>query len=326
MVESWLSLRRLYLPGLKMSAPATFNLIVTTGASASKQSHSALYHGRHLRMISLYRLRLTDSRNRWPTGQAPMRFKMEGATLLRRVIAYSLVVLALIPLALLLVWILIKGQPQGYTRPTDYTTRELQEYAKEFQAVGSNVYNTLEDASGRTPLDITVTDLAITSQIRILPPEDLRRLPNWLSNPQVVFAKDTVVLMGDVQVGGASTIISLHITPTVTENGNINVRLADTRAGLVSLPDTVRQQARASLENKVVAQRQKLEESSANAKNEDDLRQQILALETMEAGLKLLAGEEATIDMRRVGLIIEKIDLQDKRLRLMGKSSKQAGN
>lgn len=246
--------------------------------------------------------------------------------MLRRVIAYSLVVLALIPLALLLFWILIKGQPQGYTRPTDYTTRELQEYAKEFQAVGSNVYNTLEDASGRTPLDITVTDVAITSQIRILPPEDLRRLPNWLSNPQVVFAKDTVVLMGDVHVGGTSTIISLHITPAVTENGNINVRLADTRAGLVSLPEAVRQKARTSLESKVVAQRKKLEQSSTNTKNEDDLRQQILALETMEAGLKLLAGEEATIDMRRVGLIIEKIDLQDKRMRLMGKSSKQIGN
>ena len=141
--------------------------------------------------------------------------------MLRRIIAYGLVVLALIPLALLLIWILIKSQPEGYTRPTDYTTRELEQHAREFQAVGSHVYNTLEDASGQTRLDVTVTDVAVTSQIRILPPEDLRRLPDWLSNPQVVFKSDAIVLMGDVMLSGTNTIISLHVVPAVTSEGKI---------------------------------------------------------------------------------------------------------
>ncbi len=237
--------------------------------------------------------------------------------MLRRIIAYSLVVIALIPLALLLIWVMVKSPPPGYTKPTDFSTPELVQHAKEFQAASVQLQNTRDDPSGQTRLDVTFTDVGITSQIRILPPDDLRRLPDWLSNPQVVFTSEAMVIMGDVEVGGTEATISLHMVPRVTEDGNVSLRLDQTRAGRVPLPEAVNDKARSSIEERIEDQRAKINRRNAGSK---DQKEQLLALEIMEAGLRLLNGQEAVIDTRKADLVIERIVLQDKRLRLIGRN------
>ena len=234
--------------------------------------------------------------------------------MMRRVIAYGLVVLVVLPIPAGFLWLLAKARPPGYTEPYDYTTRELEDQAARFAPVKSRFANTLLDESNSTPLDVTVTDEMINGHIRTSSPKTLSRLPSYLRNPQVAFTPDAVVLMGRATVRNIDAVISIHTAASATADGRLRLRVTRTAAGLVPMPDVLVGLLAEHADRRIDAIERKLE---SGRKNRDKAAE--AELDLMKAVRGLLQGEEAVIDTRRHHLYLDSVTLMEGRLRIVGR-------
>ena len=236
--------------------------------------------------------------------------------MLRRSIAYGLVT-AIVALILFVAvsYVLSTATPPGYTRASDYTPQQISDEAAKFNAQAAKVNNCLQDTSGGTPLDMTLTDAAINAQIRSLPPSQLARLPAWLSNPQVVFRSGKIVLMGDIDYKGRRTVASFHLDVGVTEQGDLELEMAGTRAGRMPLPDMVGESTIGRLDRKIAALELKIK-TAKNEKKTQRMELEQLALTGMRG---LLKGEPVTLQTRRYRLKLETVQIDDGRIRIVGR-------
>ena len=185
--------------------------------------------------------------------------------MLRRVTAYGLAIMIVVAILLLAGgYALSKAEPPGYTRVSDFTPQQISKEAAKFNAQKAKVFNCLQDASGGTPLDMTLTDSAINARIRSLPPAQLEQLSGWLDNPQVVFRDGQVVLMGDVNYRGRQTIASFHLDVGVTDEGDLKLEMVKTRAGRMPLPDMVGEATIGHLDRKITALKSKIKTAGEN--------------------------------------------------------------
>lgn len=235
----------------------------------------------------------------------------------RRIVAYGIVGLVVLPIPLGALWLLAQAEPAGYTRPTDYTVKQIERQAAQFITASNKVANTLADKSNQTPLDVTFTDEMINGHIRSRPQKDLAGLPPWLTNPQLVFTSEAVVLMADVDVNNVQAVLSVHVVPEVTGDGRLTLRMSSMYAGRLPLPDAVRgamiehaEQRAAKLESRLG----KLDEKTDRKR----FRAAEMELEVIRAALGLCRGEEIVADTRRFHLSLEALELQPKRLRIVG--------
>ncbi|NIA22427.1 MAG: hypothetical protein GWP05_10790 [Anaerolineaceae bacterium] len=236
--------------------------------------------------------------------------------MLRRSIAYGLVI-AIVALILFVAvsYTLSTAKPPGYTQAGDYTPQQISDEAAKFIAAAAKVNNCLQDTSGGTPLDMTLTDAAINARIRSLPASQLARLPAWLSNPQVVFRGGQVVLMGDIDYQGSRTVASFRLDVGVTDQGDLELEMAGTRAGRMPLPDMVGQVAIDHLDRKIAALEPKIK-TADNKKRAQRMELELLALTGMRG---LLKGEPVTLQTRRHRLKLETVQIDDGRIRIVGR-------
>ncbi|NLX60881.1 MAG: YpmS family protein [Phycisphaerae bacterium] len=237
---------------------------------------------------------------------------------MRRAIAYGLVAVIVGGiLAVMIGWTLATSEPAGYTRPDDFTAQQLSDEAAKFNAAAARIHNTITDASGGTPLDITLTDAAINGYIRSLPPDQLRQLPSAFDNPQVVFRDGEVVLMGDVYVKGRKAVASMHLAAEVTEDGDLRLEMRTTKAGRLPLPDMISNDTVAHLDRKIEDM-----QSRGEAAGGDDRRAQVadaklMALMSLRG---LLKGEPVTLETRRQRLKLDALEILDGRIHVVGRN------
>lgn len=239
--------------------------------------------------------------------------------MLRRVVAYGLVVVVVAPIPLGVLWLLYKAEPAGYTQPGDFTFKDLQREAALLVEPQSRFVNTMIDKSNDTPLDVTFTDAMITNgYIRSLPADELQKLPSWLWNPQVVFDEDEVVLMADVDVRNVKTILSLQVVPTATEDGQLKLRMSAMRAGRLPLPDAVARALVSHAERRIEKLKEQMDAPDKDKRDKDDWGSR-MELETMIAFRGLLSGQEVVVDTRQHHLHLTNLELLPHRLRIEGK-------
>lgn len=235
----------------------------------------------------------------------------------RRVIAYGLVILAVLPIPVGVLWLLARSAPPGYTRPSDFTPEEISNQAAEFITASSRFADAMADETNRTPVDVTFTDGMINGHLRSRAGEIRRRLPEWLSNPQVVFTADDIVGMADVRLKKVDTILSVHVVPEVTEDGQLRVRVAGMKAGRLPLPDAVRGAITEHADGRVRKLRERVEELKAKG-DKKGRKSAEFELETMTALAGLCRGEEIVLDTPDHHLRLEALELLPHRLRIVG--------
>ena len=234
----------------------------------------------------------------------------------RRVIAYGLVVLVVLPVPLGFLWLLMKARPPGYTEPYDYTTQQIEDQAARFAPVQSQFANTLLDESNATPLDVTVTDAMINGHIRTASAAERSRLPAGITNPQVVFTPDAVVLMARATVRNVNAVISIHTVASATEDGRLCLRVVRMAAGLVPMPDALVGLLAEHADSRIQSLERKLE---AARTDKDRRRAGGVELDLMKAVRQLLRGEETVIDTRRHHLCLDSVEMMEGRLRIIGR-------
>ena len=236
--------------------------------------------------------------------------------MLRRVTAYGLAI-TIVVLILILAggYVLSKAEPPGYTRASDFTPQQISQQAAKFNAQTAKVVNCLQDSSGGTPLDMTLTDSAINARIRSLPPSQLKQLPGWLSNPQVVFRDGEVVLMGDIDFKGRRTIASFHLDVGVTDGGDLELEMAGARAGRMPMPDMVGEATIGHLDRKITALESKIK-TAGDEKKAERMELELMALTGMRG---LLKSEPVTLQTRRHRLKLDTVQIDDGRIRIVGR-------
>lgn len=237
--------------------------------------------------------------------------------LVRRVIAYGLVVLCMAPLVLGLVWMLYKADPPGYTRPSDFTTAEIETEAARFVTASGLVAATLADERNRTPLDVTFTDAMINGHLRTHARDVKSRLPGWITNPQVVFTAEDIVLMAQIRHEKADTILSVHVRPTLTDDKRIALRIIEQKAGRLPLPDAVRNAMADHAEGTVrtLAARLQALDPAGDRRRYERLS---MEMEFLRDAAQLCRGQEVTVDTRKYNLRIDGLELSPRRLHLVG--------
>jgi hypothetical protein len=234
--------------------------------------------------------------------------------LLRRVIAYGLVaIIGLSVPAGMLLYVLFKSEPEGYTRPGDFSTEELETQAAEFMKAGSKVANAFLDESNQTPFDVTFTDAMINAQIRINPAR-LRKLPSWLRNPQVAIGPEGVVLMVDFEHERAQTVLSFHVSAEATADGEVSLRLTKMRAGRLPMPESVLALLTEQASERIAQAEARVRESTK--KDKDDA---LLELCTLKAGRDLIERGEALLDLRECHLRLDGLELLPHAIHLAGR-------
>ncbi len=232
----------------------------------------------------------------------------------RRFIAYGLVVLIVgVPAIAILGWLLVDTEPSGYTRRSDYSAEELETEAGKLVEAVNPVINSLLDESGGTPFEINVTDHMVTSHLRVRRREVRKRLPSWLSNPQVVFRDGTVVLMGEVSRKGADSVLSLHVRMALRDDGRLTLHLSRARAGRLPMPESLQGLLAGQVDRRIEEVERKLSRVA-------DRHHQLVEAE--RAALRALArlnhGEDAVVDPREWGVQIDRLEITPGRLHVAG--------
>lgn len=223
----------------------------------------------------------------------------------------------MLPIPVGLLWMMYKADPPGYTLPTDFSDEEIEADAALFIAAAGRVVATLEDGRNLTPLDVTFTDAMINGHLRAHSRDVRSRLPAWISNPQVVFESDAIVLMAAIRHEKADTILSVRIQPTLTDDKRIALRIVDQKAGRLPLPDVVRDAIAEHADRAVEDVKRRL---AALDPKRDRKRHEKLSMEMdfLADAARLCRGQEIVIDTQKYNLRIDALELVPHRLRLVG--------
>ena len=204
--------------------------------------------------------------------------------------------------------------------PVDFEAhlkRQLEDQAAQFVPVKSQFANTFLDESNNTPLDVTVTDEMINGYVRTRSTKELERLPAGITNPQVVFTPEAVVLMAKADIRNIDTVISVHAVPSATGDGQLRLRILRMKAGRLPMPEALLSLLAEHAESRVQALERKLE--AAQKGDKGHRRATRVELDMMKAVRQLLRGEEAVIDTRKHRLYLESAEMMPGRLRAVGR-------
>jgi hypothetical protein len=236
----------------------------------------------------------------------------------RRIVAYGLVVLCVLTLLAGLLYLMYKADPPGYTRPSDYSTEEIEQQAAQFFTQYGRFANALADERNLTPIDVEFTDEMINGHIRSRPTHEVRsQMPTWLSNPQVVFTKEAIVLMANVDHNRVEAVISVHIEPSLTDDKRLALRITSQKAGRLPLPDIVRESIGDYAAGR--AKQLRVDHVAAKARDKKKAAEHLeLQAAIMEAVGNLCRGNDVTLDTRPYHVELDAIELNDHRLRIVG--------
>ena len=179
------------------------------------------------------------------------------------------------------------------------------------ERVVNGVGNVLLDKSGRTPLDVTITEEMVNARLAAFLEETRARgpgaprLPPALERLRVAFEPGRVILATRVGEGLASLVLSEHLHLEATADGRLRVETVGVRVGYLPLPSRLADRLTEVLRRHV----QQAEAEGADAG----------ALEVWHGVLRALEGEPVTLAGKKLGIALDAVETDRGALRVRGR-------
>ncbi len=224
-------------------------------------------------------------------------------------------VAAAVGAALLLVFLVALGlvavTPDFYARTEslgpDHPAKDLFN-----ERVINGVGNVLLDKSGRTPLDVTITEEMVNARLAAFLEETrgrdpaAPRLPAALVRMRVAFEPGCVILSTRLGEGLGSLVLSEHLRLEPSADGRLRVETVGVRVGYLPLPSRL-----ADLMTEAL--RRHVERAEAGGGAEDG------ALEVWRGVLRALEGEPVALAGKKLGIALDAVETDRGTLRARGR-------
>jgi len=213
--------------------------------------------------------------------------------------------------AMLIAAALVKTAPDVYSR----TARVGADHpgADRFnEEVVNGVGNVLLDKSGGTRLDVVITEeMASARLVRFLEERRARgdRLPVALAGLRIGFEPGRLVLATRMGRGLSSLVVSQHFSLLVMEDGRLRMEPVGMRAGLLPLPVGLSRRLTQSLRVHL----ERLEAKGSRGTN----------LVLWRAALGALEGEPVALEGKKLGIRLERLEVERGRLHVVGRRSER---
>ena len=219
-------------------------------------------------------------------------------------------VAAAVGAALLLVFLvgvgLVAVTPDFYARTEslgpDHPAKDLFN-----ERVINGVGNVLLDKSGRTPLDVTVTEEMVNARLAAFLEETRargERLPSALKGMRIAFEPGRFILATRLGEGLGSLVLSQHLHLKPTADGRLRVETVGVRVGYLPLPIRL-----ADLMTEAL--RRHVERAEAGGAEDG-------ALEVWRGVLRALEGEPVALAGKKLGIVLDAVETDRGTLRARG--------
>jgi len=175
------------------------------------------------------------------------------------------------------------------------------------ERVINGVGNVLLDKSGRTPLDLAITEEMVNARLAKLLEETRARgesLPPALEALRIGFEPGRLVVATRVSGGAGSLVLSQHLTVAPTPDGRLRVETAGVQAGYLPLPSRLANHLVRALEEHV----HRLE-----SERPDDP-----ALALWRGALEALEGKPVALAGKKLGIALDAVQIERGVLRARG--------
>jgi hypothetical protein len=161
--------------------------------------------------------------------------------------------LAAVLLAIVVLAVLVKWTPDFYRRTAGITATEANRSLLN-DAVINKIGNVFLDKSGKTDLDLTITEEMVNIGIAAFV-EDQQKGGKTVSAAiqalRVGFEPDTVIVASIVGSGVTSVVAAQHLAVEVQKDGTMLVKPSGASAGALPVPDTLVAEARKALASRL---------------------------------------------------------------------------
>ena len=175
------------------------------------------------------------------------------------------------------------------------------------ERVVNGVGNVLLDKSGRTPLDLAITEEMVNARLAKLLEETRARgesLPPALEALRIAFEPGRLIVATRVGVGAGSLVLSQHLIVAPTADGRLRVETAGVQAGYLPLPSRLANYLVRALKEHV---------DRLEAERPDD---PTLAL--WRSVLEALEGKPVALAGRKLGIALDAVQIERGVLRARG--------
>jgi hypothetical protein len=214
--------------------------------------------------------------------------------------------LAAILLVVVVGAVLLKWTPDFYSRTAGIVPTEAAK-ARFNEAIINKIGNVLLDKSGKTALDLTVTEEMLNVGIAAFV-EDQQKGGKSVSPAiqamRVGFEPDSVIVASIVGSGATSVVAAQYLGVEVQKDGTMIVRPAGASAGVLPVPDTLVVEARRALASRLTAKKKPEEEEGA--------------VDFAQCSMDALEGKPVTLGSGRRFIAVDKIKIEKGLMRIWG--------
>lgn len=206
--------------------------------------------------------------------------------------------LAAVLLAIVVLAVLVKWTPDFYSRTAGIRATEANRSLFN-DAVINKIGNVFLDKSGKTDLDLTITEEMVNIGIAAFV-EDQQKGGKAVSSAiqalRVSFEPDTVIVASIVGSGATSVVAAQYMGVEVQKDGTMLVRPSGASAGVLPVPDTLVAEARRALASRMTAKKNPEEEEGA--------------VNFAQCSMDALEGKPVTLGAGRRYIAVDKIRIE----------------
>ena len=202
--------------------------------------------------------------------------------------------------------VLVKWTPDFYRRTAGIVATDANR-ARFTEEIVNKIGNVLLDKSGKTALDLTVTEEMINIGIAGFVQDQQKggkSVSPAIQALRVCFEPDTVIVASIVGSGVTSVVAAQHLGVEVQKDGTMIVKPSGASAGVLPVPDTLVVEARRALASRLTAKKTPDEEEGA--------------VNFAQCAMDALEGKPVTLGSGRRFIAVDKIKIEKGLMRIWG--------
>ncbi|MCX5682755.1 MAG: hypothetical protein NT049_03620 [Planctomycetota bacterium] len=203
--------------------------------------------------------------------------------------------------------VLVKWTPDFYSRTAGVVPTAANRARFDAEII-NKIGNVLLDKSGKTDLDLTVTEEMVNIGVAGFV-EDQQKAGKSVSAAiqalRVSFEPDTIIVASIVGNGATSVVAAQHLGVEVQKDGTLLVSPSGASAGVLPVPDTLVAEARQTLASRLAGKKKKPEEEEG-------------ALDLTQCSMDALEGKPVTLGSGRRYIAVDKVQIEKGLLRIWG--------
>jgi len=217
-----------------------------------------------------------------------------------------LIILAALLLAAVVGIVLVKWTPDFYKRTAVVVANDANR-GRFNEEIVNKIGNVLLDKSGKTALDLTITEEMVNIGIAGFVQDQQKggkAVSSVIQALRVSFEPDTVIVASIVGSGATSVVAAQHMGVEVQKDGAMIVKPSGASAGALPVPDTLVAEARRTLASRMAGKKGPSEE-------EDPINLAQCAMDALE-------GKPAFLGSGRRYIAVDKIKIEKGLIRIWG--------